>query len=171
MTGGQETVALRVPRHPLALEVLGELGGGLAAPSANRFGKVSPTTADHVRADLGDLVDYVLDGGPCPIGVESTIVDCTVEPAQVLRPGGIPTEDIAALRTRMEAAAAAMDFEEARRLRDRINLLFEDPETERTRLVLASYHSGLTRVLDAFSENAKINNAGCDIFCLAKRID
>ncbi len=67
---------------------------GLAAPSANRFGRVSPTTAAHVRADLGADVDLVLDGGSCPVGVESTIVDCTVDPPQVLRPGGIPTEQI-----------------------------------------------------------------------------
>ena len=97
VTGGRSTLGVRVPAHPLTLDLLARFGGGLAAPSANRFGKVSPTTADHVRADLGDDVDFVLDGGPCPIGVESTIVDCTVEPPQVLRPGGIPTEHIAAL--------------------------------------------------------------------------
>jgi L-threonylcarbamoyladenylate synthase len=97
VTGGRDTVGVRVPAHPLTTELLERFGGGLAAPSANRFGRVSPTTADHVRADLGDLVDYVLDGGACPIGVESTIVDCTVVPPQVLRPGGIPTEDVAAL--------------------------------------------------------------------------
>ena len=94
VTGGRPTVGIRVPAHPLANELLARFGGGLAAPSANRFGKVSPTTADHVAVDLGDAVDYVLDGGPSPIGVESTIVDCTTNPPQVLRPGGIPTEHI-----------------------------------------------------------------------------
>jgi len=97
VTGGRDTVGLRVPAHALTLELLREFGGGLAAPSANRFGRVSPTTAEHVRDDLGADVDLVLDGGPCPVGVESTIVDCTVDPPQVLRPGGIPIEDIAAL--------------------------------------------------------------------------
>ena len=97
VTGGLPTVGVRVPAHPLTLELLERFGGGLAAPSANRFGRVSPTTAEHVRADLGDDVDFVLDGGPCPIGVESTIVDCTVDPPQVVRPGGIPSEHIAAL--------------------------------------------------------------------------
>jgi L-threonylcarbamoyladenylate synthase len=106
VTGGRTTVGVRVPAHPLATELLERFGGGLAAPSANRFGKVSPTTAEHVRADLGDLVDYVLDGGPCPVGVESTIVDCTVQPPQVLRPGGIPTEDIAAILDGSLAAAS-----------------------------------------------------------------
>mgnify|MGYP001247021980 CR=1 FL=1 len=97
VTGGRPTVGVRVPAHPLTTELLARFGGGLAAPSANRFGKVSPTTAAHVAGDLGELVDYVLDGGPCPVGVESTIVDCTVVPPQILRPGGIGSEEIAAL--------------------------------------------------------------------------
>ena len=96
VTGGQDTVALRVPAHPLAQRVLQSFGGGLAAPSANRFGRVSPTTAEHVRADLGSEVDYVLDGGPCDIGVESTIVDLSRsgEAPTVLRPGGLGVERI-----------------------------------------------------------------------------
>lgn len=94
VTGGRETVGVRVPAHPLTAELLDRFGGGLAAPSANRFGKVSPTTAAHVVADLGSQVDYVLDGGPCPVGVESTIVDSTVNPPQILRPGGISSEEI-----------------------------------------------------------------------------
>lgn len=97
VTGGRDTIGIRVPAHPVAAELLRRFGGGLAAPSANRFGQVSPTTAAHVTADLGDDVDFVLDGGPSPIGVESTIVDCTVTPPQILRPGGIPDETIARL--------------------------------------------------------------------------
>jgi L-threonylcarbamoyladenylate synthase len=97
VTGGRHTVGVRVPAHPLTTELLHRFGGGLAAPSANRFGRVSPTTAQHVRDELGDLVDYVLDGGPSEVGVESTIVDCTVDPPQLLRPGGIPVEQIEAL--------------------------------------------------------------------------
>lgn len=94
VTGGRPTVGVRVPAHPLTTALLERFGGGLAAPSANRFGHVSPTTAQHVLDDLGDAVDLVLDGGPCPVGVESTIVDCTVTPPQVLRPGGIATEQV-----------------------------------------------------------------------------
>ena len=101
ITGGRPSVAIRVPSHPMARELLQRFGGGVAAPSANRFGRVSPTTAAHVVDDLGALLDpardTILDGGPTPIGVESTIVDCTVEPPQILRPGGIPTEDIVRL--------------------------------------------------------------------------
>jgi L-threonylcarbamoyladenylate synthase len=89
VTGGQETVAVRVPGHPLALAILAEFGGTLAAPSANRFGRVSPTTAEHVRADLGDAVDLVVDGGAASVGVESTIVDLTAAVPAVLRAGAI----------------------------------------------------------------------------------
>lgn len=92
VTGGLETLALRVPNHAVALEVLRGLEGGIAAPSANKFGKVSPTTAEHVLADLGSQVDYILDGGPCSIGLESTIVDCSANIIQILRPGGISRE-------------------------------------------------------------------------------
>ncbi|MCE9669609.1 threonylcarbamoyl-AMP synthase [Myxococcus stipitatus] len=94
VTGGQDTVALRVPAHPVALAVLQRLGGGVAAPSANRFGRVSPTTAEHVRQDLGTDVDLVLDGGPCAVGVESTIVDLSSGAPAILRPGGLATEDV-----------------------------------------------------------------------------
>ena len=106
VTGGRDTVGIRVPAHPLTTELLTRFGGGLAAPSANRFGKVSPTTAAHVIADLGSRVDYVLDGGACPVGVESTIVDCSVEPPQILRPGGISSEEISEL---LNGALAAAD--------------------------------------------------------------
>lgn len=92
VTGGQDTVGLRVPNHPVALELLRAFGGGIAAPSANRFGRVSPTTAAHVREELRDAVDFILDGGPCAVGVESTIVDVTREVPRVLRPGGVPRE-------------------------------------------------------------------------------
>jgi L-threonylcarbamoyladenylate synthase len=87
-TGGRPTVGLRVPAHPVALALLAAFGGGVAAPSANRFGRVSPTTAQHVRDDLGSDADLVLDGGPTRVGVESTIVDVTGSP-RILRVGGI----------------------------------------------------------------------------------
>ncbi|MFD3558132.1 L-threonylcarbamoyladenylate synthase [Streptomyces sp. NPDC058686] len=96
-TGGLETVAVRVPDHPVALELLAAFGGGVTAPSANRFGSVSPTTAHHVRAELGDAVDFVLDGGACEVGVESTIVDATGDAPSILRPGGVTREDLEAV--------------------------------------------------------------------------
>jgi len=94
-TGGGATVGLRVPAHPLAQRLLGAFGGGVAAPSANRFGAVSPTTAQHVAADLE--LAYILDGGPCTVGVESTIVDFTRGRPALLRPGGLPREAIEAI--------------------------------------------------------------------------
>lgn len=94
VTGGQDTVGLRVPDHPLTLELLRRFGGGLAAPSANRFGRISPTRPEHVVDELGEAVDLILDGGPCGVGVESTIVDLTGSTPAVLRPGGIPLEAI-----------------------------------------------------------------------------
>jgi L-threonylcarbamoyladenylate synthase len=96
VTGGVRTVGLRVPNQPLALELLDAFGGGIAAPSANRFGRVSPTTAAHVRADLGTDVDLILDGGPCAVGVESTIVDLTRGRPRILRLGGLSVEDLSA---------------------------------------------------------------------------
>ena len=97
VTGGQDTVGLRVPVHPLARELLAAFGGGLAAPSANRFGRVSPTTAQHVRDDLGDDVDMVLDGGPCGVGIESTIVDLSRGVPVLLRPGGVSVSELGAV--------------------------------------------------------------------------
>ena len=94
VTGGQDTVGLRVPVHPLAREVIAAFGGGLAAPSANRFGRVSPTTAQHVREDLGTDVDMVLDGGACGVGIESTIIDLSRGTPVLLRPGGISRAEL-----------------------------------------------------------------------------
>ncbi len=105
-TGGADTVGLRVPAHPMALALLRAFGGGVAAPSANRFGAVSPTTADHVASDLGADVDYVLDGGACDVGVESTIVDLSRGPAVLLRPGGLAREEIERVTGPLQSADA-----------------------------------------------------------------
>lgn len=103
VTGGQDTVGLRVPGHPVALELLrrfaAEAGehAGIAAPSANRFGRISPTSAAHVAEELGDRIQLILDGGPCRVGIESTIVDCSRGEPVVLRPGHIAPEHLAAV--------------------------------------------------------------------------
>ncbi|BCL75529.1 threonylcarbamoyl-AMP synthase [Jeongeupia sp. HS-3] len=97
VTGGQGTVGLRAPAHPLAHALLQQFGGGLAAPSANRFGHVSPTTAQHVRDEFGAECPLVLDGGASPVGVESTIVSLVDETPKLLRPGGIAREAIEAV--------------------------------------------------------------------------
>lgn len=106
VTGGLSTIALRVPHHPLTLELLGRFPNGIAAPSANRFGRVSPTTAEHVRRDLGEDVDYVLDGGPCTVGLESTVLDLSADVPAILRPGAISREQLeAVLGTTVHATA------------------------------------------------------------------
>lgn len=97
VTGGQETVGLRVPDHPVALRLLQKFGGGVAAPSANRFCRISPTLASHVEEELGDAVDLILDGGPCQVGVESTIIDLSGRRPQLLRPGKITCGQIETL--------------------------------------------------------------------------
>lgn len=94
VTGGQDSVAVRMPAHPLTLQLIRAFGRPVVAPSANRFTKLSPTSAAHVRAELGGAVDFVLDGGPCRIGVESTIVDLRHGAAKLLRVGGVPSEQI-----------------------------------------------------------------------------
>ena len=94
VTGGQDTIGLRVPSHPVARQLLAAFGGGIAAPSANRFGRLSATSAEHVRGEFGDAVDLVLDGGPCPIGIESTIVDLSGPQPVILRPGHIGAQQI-----------------------------------------------------------------------------
>jgi L-threonylcarbamoyladenylate synthase len=101
VTGGQDTVGVRVPNHPVALGLLEAFvragGKGVAAPSANRFGNVSPTTAQAVAAELGDYLangDQILDGGACDVGVESTIIDCTGDVPKILRPGAVTAQMI-----------------------------------------------------------------------------
>jgi L-threonylcarbamoyladenylate synthase len=97
VTGGQHTVALRVPANPVALQLLQVFGGGIAAPSANRFGHISPTQASHVAEELGKSVACILDGGPCAVGVESTIIDLTDEQPAILRPGRITRSQLKAV--------------------------------------------------------------------------
>ena len=103
ITGGQDNVGLRVPAHPVAHELLAAFGGGVAAPSANRFGAVSPTTVAHVLAELGSDVDLVLEGGASEVGIESTIVDLSGAAPVLLRPGHISREALAA-ELKMEVA-------------------------------------------------------------------
>ena len=116
VSAGLGTVGLRVPNHLLALQLLREFDGPVAAPSANRSNRVSPTTAQHVRDELGDAADLVLDGGPCSVGIESTVVDLTKSRPAILRPGSVSRDqieavigpiDVAAFVTRSDAPAAS----------------------------------------------------------------
>ena len=113
VTGGQDTVGLRVPGHPVALELLRRFAasgghGGVAAPSANRFGRISPTTAAHVQEELGERVPLILDGGACAVGIESTIVDCSRGDPVVLRPGHISPLHLEAVLGKLPDIATAV---------------------------------------------------------------
>jgi L-threonylcarbamoyladenylate synthase len=96
-TGGQESIAIRIPNHSLTLELLARFDGGIAAPSANRYGRISPTTPEHVRSELGTRVDYILEGGACTLGIESTIVSLLEETPILLRQGSISETDLSAV--------------------------------------------------------------------------
>lgn len=107
VTAGLPTVGVRVPRHPVALALLEATGQPLAAPSANPFGSVSPTTAQHVADGLGDRIDLILDGGPCAVGVESTVLSLVGARPRLLRPGGITREQLEAVAGRLELGSPA----------------------------------------------------------------
>jgi L-threonylcarbamoyladenylate synthase len=102
VSAGLPTVAIRMPNHPMALGLIKECKCPIAAPSANPFGYLSPTTAEHVREQLGGQVDLILDGGPCPVGVESTIVSFSENKPRLLRPGGISLEEIESIVGKVE---------------------------------------------------------------------
>ena len=153
ITGGRDTVVVRVPAHDFFRAVVDQLGCGIAAPSANRFGRVSPTTAAHVVADLGDDVDLIVDGGPSVIGIESTILDTTVDPIQVLRHGGIPIEDLESLLgTTITHAAGATRAPGmlASHYAPRCQVLLAETADEAAALVGTLPHS--SRIIDAPAE-------------------
>ena len=108
VTAGRNTVAVRCPAHPVALALIRAAGVPIAAPSANRFGHTSPTTAAHVLDDLEGRIDLILDAGPTPVGVESTVLDLTQRPPVILRPGGLPKETLEALIGKVALAGATV---------------------------------------------------------------
>jgi L-threonylcarbamoyladenylate synthase len=128
VTGGLDTVGLRVPSHPVARELLTAFGGAIAAPSANRFGRVSPTTAEHVQSELAGRIDLILDGGPCQVGLESTIVDLSRGEPVVLRPGGITVEQLTEVLGPLGSLPAATA--------PRVSGALESHYAPRTRLIL-----------------------------------
>jgi L-threonylcarbamoyladenylate synthase len=109
VTAGLLTVAIRMPSHPMALSLIQQAECPLAAPSANPFGYLSPTTAEHVRDQLGDQIDFVLDGGPCEVGVESTIISFSERKPRLLRPGGVPLEEIESVIGRVQVTPSGED--------------------------------------------------------------
>jgi L-threonylcarbamoyladenylate synthase len=104
VTGGQASIGIRIPSHPMAQQLLNAFGGGIAAPSANRYGRLSPTKPEHVRDELGEAVRVILDGGDSPIGLESTIVSCLDNQARLLRPGSVTRSQLEAVVGPLAAA-------------------------------------------------------------------
>jgi L-threonylcarbamoyladenylate synthase len=109
VTAGLPTVAIRMPKHPMALSLIDHANCPIAAPSANPFGYLSPTTAEHVRDQLGDQIDFILDGGPCEVGVESTIISFSERKPRLLRPGGVPFEEIESVIGRVQVTPSGED--------------------------------------------------------------
>lgn len=109
VTSGLPTVAVRMPRHPMTLRLISLSGTPIVGPSANRFGYLSPTTAEHVREQLRDQIDFILDGGRCEVGVESTIISFNEERPRLLRPGGVPLEEIESIIGQVEIHSRAED--------------------------------------------------------------
>jgi L-threonylcarbamoyladenylate synthase len=107
VTGGQDSIGIRIPSHPIAQQLLTAFGGGIAAPSANRYGRVSPTKPEHVREEFGDALSVVLDGGETPIGLESTIVSCIDNVPRLLRPGFITRSQLEEVVGKLGSSAAA----------------------------------------------------------------
>lgn len=169
-SGGHATIALRSPSHPLTRELLRKSGRPIAAPSANLFGHVSPTTADHVIADLGESVSVVLDGGPCEVGLESTIVDCTVNPVAILRSGAITAEQIEAVLGNVSGtsdtpAPGTLESHyaprcEVRLVNDSINaeVIIDELNERGTASRLIDYHDQL----EAFAHNLYADLRKCD---------
>ena len=186
VTAGLDTVALRVPAHPVALALLQAVGTPIAAPSANPFGYVSPTTAMHVQDMLGDSIGLILDGGPCTVGVESTVCALTEEAAVVLRPGGVTVEEIETVIG--PVALASSSRSDARspgtlprhyspqvplillapgediprpRLGERVGLLTVAPRPDATGYV----------VVEALSQNGNLVEAAANLFATLRRLD
>lgn len=148
VTGGRDTVAVRCPAHETAREIIRRLGRPIAAPSANRFGHVSPTTARHVAADLGVDVGVIVDGGDCAVGVESTIVDCTLETAEILRPGSITADDVARLLEPLGVRVSA-----------------EPTGAPRAPGMLAAHYAPKARVVLHEDRSSVPSNAACVVDC------
>jgi L-threonylcarbamoyladenylate synthase len=184
VSAGLATVAVRVPAHAVALELLRRFGGPIAAPSANPFGYLSPTLAEHVAQQIGPRVDLVLDGGPCPVGVESTIVDLSVDTPMLLRSGGIEQERIEAIIGKLAPAPSSRIPRAPGQL--------ESHYAPETRLVVldspprsapAGARSGLLRfsaggpapqgfvAVEALSDSGDLGEAASNLFAALHRLD
>jgi L-threonylcarbamoyladenylate synthase len=182
VTAGLPTVAIRMPDHPLTLALIRQADTPLAAPSANPFGRVSPTTAEHVREQLGQDVDMVLDGGPCRVGIESTILSLVDGKPMLLRAGGVVVEDIEAvvgpvLRPHSDPDRPMAPGQLARHYAPRTPLVLrtDDPPTDGRRIGLLSFQGppttlGFTAV-EVLSPGGSLREAAANLFAALHRLD
>lgn len=177
VTSSLPNVAIRVPNHPLALELIRESGRPIAAPSANPFGQVSPTTAEHVRRSLGDKVQMILDGGPCGVGVESTIVSFAGEKPVLLRPGGLALEEIEVVIGKVEIATGTPDRPQAPGQllqhyapRTPLKLTTPQPGPKAGWLGLKDPPQGFGAV-EVLSQKGDLKEAAANLFAAMRRLD
>ncbi len=186
VTAGLPTVAVRVPRHPLALELLRRSGLPIAAPSANLFGCVSPTTAEHVAEQLGERIGLILDGGPCPVGVESTVLLVAGGSPVLLRPGGVTREEIERVVGRIEVRSGPVRGADAlpspgmtaRHYAPRTRLVLVDDlqEGPRGARVGALSLRGVTDrgdygIVEVLSVDGDLREAASNLFAALRRLD
>ena len=178
VSAGAPTVALRVPAHPVAARLLAAVGRPVAAPSANPAGRISPTTADHVEAGLGAAVDLILDGGTCPLGLESTVVDLTVQPPALLRPGGLARDALEAISGPLDRAAGQagaprspgmLASHYAPRLPVRLDALAVGPDE--ALLAFGSQVPEGARVVRNLSPGADLVEAAANLFAMLHELD
>ncbi len=185
-TAGLATVGVRMPSHTSALELLRQANVPIAAPSANLFGHVSPTTAQHVFEQLGDQIDYILDGGPCTIGVESTILDVSGEQPTLLRPGGLAVEALEAEIGPIRVADSTSDENQPqvspgrmwRHYATRTRLVIADdaqsvPSFEHCGLLTLVPQSGDDRyaAIEVLSQRGDLTEAAANLFAAMRRLD
>jgi L-threonylcarbamoyladenylate synthase len=185
VTAGLDSVALRVPAHPVALALLHAVGKPIAAPSANPFGYVSPTTAMHVQELLGEKIKLILDGGPCRVGVESTVCMLTEKDAVILRPGGVTVEEIEAVIGPVEVATSLADARSPgtlpRHYSPHVKLqlfapgdLLPRPRSgERIGAILVTKRQGVEgyAAVEALSDDGNLIEVAANLFATLRRID
>jgi L-threonylcarbamoyladenylate synthase len=185
VTAGLPTVAIRMPRHPIALRLIREAACPIAAPSANPFGYVSPTTAEHVREQLGDRVDLILDGGPCEIGLESTIISFSEGTPRLLRPGGLPLEEIESVIGKVEVNSRKEEKPLApgrlpRHYAPKTPIVFEGGEKnletyQNKKVGLLAFHdvpgSFPFRHVEVLSPQGDLREAAANLFAAIRRLD
>jgi L-threonylcarbamoyladenylate synthase len=188
VTAGLPTVAVRIPAHSLALELLRTANIPVAAPSANPFGRISPTTAAHVAEQLGEQIDYILDGGPALVGLESTVLQPTADVPLLLRPGGLPLEEIEAVigevsipdpDARPELSAQQSPGRLPKHYAPRTPLIIQSSDvkivTEGTRIGLLAFSTPADisdySAIEVLSPTADLNEAAAHFFAALRRLD